>query len=54
MKPELKRCIGRDLYLISAGMIIGQVFFYLTLQLYSLFPTLIALILIVSGRILRR
>lgn len=51
---ELNRRIGTDLYLISAGMIVGQVFFYLTMQLYSLLPTIIAFILILCGRILRR
>lgn len=54
MKPETRKRIGKDLYLISTGMLTMQIVLYLTIQVYLLTPTLIAAILILSGSILRQ
>lgn len=53
MKYEKKQFIGKELYLISAGMITMQLLLYITQHKYTIIATLVAGVIFIIGNILR-
>ncbi len=53
MEYEKKRFIGKELYLISAGMITMQLILYIIQHKYTIIATLVAGVIFMIGNILR-